>query len=438
MTTIELNDSEIRVARGTDIILREPGYAVLKPDRIDVGTEAWKIARCNPRATCNHYWSQLSQDSLIVPSRLARHNADLAYVQLLAIHEQAGKPEQVLFAVPGSYTRDQLSLLLGITEACPFTALGLVDAATACAAAIADAGEYSHVDIHLHYAVISTLEVSDKVSRTSVKIVDNSGITDIYDTCAGYLSDLFIDQSRFDPLHHAETEQYLYDRIPECFQTLKESDEVTLEIQFKDKRYQARVFKEPLLEELKKHYEKIYREIAGPAVLISDRLDRLPGFAGGIENAVPVDEQAVFRGCNVNLENIRSAGPALSFVTTLPATQSPVISAGNPSMVQKKTGPSENGTAPAATHVLINNRAYTLDKTPLYLSTSGQASRKRDKNMHCSARLAERGVELKPEVDLTMFVNGNRISGSATVMPGDTVTFDGSDTVVRFIEVIEH
>ncbi len=436
ISTIELNDSEIRVARGTDIILRQPGYAVIMPDRIEIGQNAWKIARSNPRATCNRYWSQLSQDSLIVPSRLARHNADLAYAQLLALHELAGKPEEVLFAVPGSYTRDQLSLLLGIVEACPFTAAGLVDAATACVAAVADAGDYSHLDIHLHYAVITTLDVTDQVSRTSVKIVDNNGITNIYDTCAGFLSDLFIDQSRFDPLHHAETEQHLYEQIPHCFRQMKDSDEVTLEIQYKDKRYHAKVFREPLLERLKAHYEKIYREIAGPSILVSDRLDLLPGFSESIENATVVDEQAVFRGCDVNLANIRSAGPSLSFITSLPAAKSPVLSANNPAVSHKSIS-TDKTSADTVTHVLINNRAYALDKNPLYISTSGQTSRKKNTNMHCSAHLGKQGAELHPEGDLAIFVNGNRITDTASVQPGDTVSFDGSDTVVRFIEVTD-
>ena len=85
---IDINDSEIRASNQDEIISRNPGYAVLKTDKIETGASAWKASRTNPRETSNKFWSQLNQDSLIIPSRLARHNADLAFTQLMAIYEE--------------------------------------------------------------------------------------------------------------------------------------------------------------------------------------------------------------------------------------------------------------------------------------------------------------------------------------------------------------
>lgn len=434
---IELNDSEIRMASGNDIILRQPGYAVLKADVIQTGTEALRMARSNPRLTYNHFWSQLNQDSLIVPSRLARHNADLAYAQLLALHEQAGKPEEVLFALPGNYTREQLALLLGITQACPFTAVGLVDAATACVSAIADIGSYSHIDIHLHYALITTLEVTDQVARTSVRIIDDAGTADIHETCAGFLAGQFIDQARFDPLHLVETEQMLYDQIPATLQSMQATDEVLLEISYRNKRYQARIFRDELLEKLKKHYERIYREISGQSVsLISDRLHVLPGFTDKLDNAVVLDEQAVFQGCNINLQNILTAGPSLSFITSLPSAKYPLI----PATLQKTAGRPAVTANPqvtsVATHILLNHRACALTAQPIYVSADGTlANGQADKPRHCSFRLGSLGAEVMPESELTVFLNGHRLTAARPVIPGDTISFAGSDNVIRLIEV---
>ena len=433
LSIIELNDSEIRVASGTDIILRDPGYAVIRPDRIETGADAWKIARNYPRETSNRYWSQLNQDSLITPSRLARHNADLAYAQLVAIHGQAGKPEEVLFAVPGNYSRDQLSLLLGIVQACPFSAVGLVDSAIATASALAGPGKYIYLDIHLHNTVITTLDVSDKVSRMSVKVVDNNGTSDIYDTCAGFISDQFIDQSRFDPLRHGESEQSLYELIPQCLSTLKTSGEASLEILYNGKRYQAKIFKVALLERLQSHYEKIYRELEESTTkLISDRLAMLPGFADNLRHMIPVDEKSVFKGCQMNLMTIRSSGPSLSFITTLPATKSPIIT------ISKQQSPKKTERNPPqtaqTTHVLINNRAYPLNGV-LYLSANGNVSKSADDNSHCSVGLKGLSAELKPVSNLAVYINGNRVSSAVNTVPGDTVSFAGSDTIIRFIEV---
>jgi hypothetical protein len=433
---IELNDSEIRLATGDNILLRQPGYAVLADNGITTGKPAYAIARSNPRQTYHRYWSQLNQDSLLVPSRLARHHADLAYAQLLAMHEQAGKPQEVVFAVPGNYSREQLALLLGIVQACPFTAVGLVDAATASVAAIAEPGVYTHADIHLHYAVVSTLEVTDHVSRTSVKVINDTGLAAIHETCVASFADAFIDQSRFDPLHHAETEQELYNQIPLALHSLQRSDDLTLEINFKNKRYQARIFREPLLEKLNDHYETIYRELAGTAVpLISDRLHGLPGFSGKPGNAIVVDEQAVFQGCSINLMNIRTAGSALSFITRLPASKSPTINRGNDIATPQSAG-REIPTAVTASHLLINHRAYPLGYAAVYVSAGGIIDPDSGSdNRHCSFRRTAAGVEIRPESELTVFVNGNRISAMKIGHAGDTVSFAGSDTVIRLIEV---
>jgi len=433
---IDLNDSEIRLAMGGDIILRQPGYAVLNADAIQTGKDALGIARSNPRATYNRYWSQLSQDSLVVPSRLARHHADLAYAQLLALHEQAGKPEEVVFALPGNYTREQLALLLGIAQACPFTAVGLVDAATACVSAIADAGNYSHIDIHLHYALITALEVTDQVSRTSVRIIDDAGTADIYETCAGYLADQFIDQSRFDPLHHAETEQSLYDQIPSSLGSLQAADEVMLEISYRNKRYQARIFRDALLEKLKKHYERIYREVSGQSVsLISDRLHALPGFTDKLDNVVVLDEQAVFQGCNINLQNIRTAGPSLSFITTLPSAKTPQIPAVRLRPITSVTAVNPQASS-TATHILINHRASALTSQPIHVSADGSlANGQDDRPRHCSFRLGNQGALVSPEGELTVFLNGHRLTAATPASPGDAISFAGSDTIIRLIEV---
>ena len=434
LTVIELNDSEIRTANGAEIVSRHPGYAVLKPDRIETGINAWNIARTNPRESSNRYWSQLNQDSLIIPSNLARHNADLAYAQLVAIHEHAGKPEEILFAVPGSYTREQLALLLGIVEACPFTAIGLVDSAIASTSAFANEGRYTHLDIHLHYVIATSIDVTDKVTRESVKVIDNVGISEIYDTCAEYFSDLFIDQSRFDPLHHAETEQNLYNQIPKCLVELKSSAESTLEIQFKDKRYQAKVSAESLLKKIKIHYEKIYQEITGHNnYLISDRLEILPGFSAPLTNKYAINETSVFRGCNINIDGIRSTESDVSFITSLPAAKSPVTSVNKTKQI---TNDIKTEKLVLPTHILVNNRAYFINRIPMYVSANGKVTHQKDGNTHCSIALGQDSVDIHSESDITVFTNGNKVNGGTSVTIGDTISLAGSDIIIKCIEVI--
>jgi hypothetical protein len=435
-SVIELNDSEIRVAREGEIILRTPGYAVLQPDAIILGENAERSAHLNPRQTHSRYWSNLNQDALSVHSSQARHNADLAWRQLLAIHEQADRPDEVIFTVPGSYSREQLSLLLGIVQSCPFTAVGLVDSAVAGAAAVAGPGRYVHIDMHLHYTVITRLDIGDAVTRTGVHIIEDCGITDIHDTCAGLIADLFIQQSRFDPQRQAETEQSLYDQIPHYLRTLLENEEVQLEIRHGNTRHQARLFREPLLRALQSQYEKIINAVpAEYTCLLSDRLCNLPGFIQSLGNVHPLRAETVFHGCRMNEAVIRSSGPALQFVTSLPATRTPAVQT-EPRATPAAPRREDSDKAATATHVLINHRAHALGASPLYVAAGEGVVRASDPHRHCSISLSDRGASVRQEGELAVYVNGHRIDGQAPVSAGDTLGFAGSDTVYRFIHVV--
>ncbi len=437
LTIIEINDSEIRASSNGEIISRNPGYAVLKNDRIETGVNAWKISRTNPRETTNKFWSQLNQDSLIVPSRLARHNADLAYSQLMAIHNETGQPEEVIFSIPGSYNREHLSMLLGIAEACPFKTVGLVDSAIASTSAIADTGEYLHLDIHLHYTILTTIEVTDSVYRKTVKLVDNVGISEIYDSCAEYFSDLFIDQTRFDPLHHAETEQTLYNLIPETLTHMEHDRDNNLDIHFQGKHFQAKLSAETLLKKLQHHYEKIYREISGQyTCLISDRLNILPGFSRQLENHVVIEEDTVFKGCVTNFDNIVSSDEGISLVTVLPVTSTPSIIA-NPA-IGSPTKKTTEHTTPASqpSHILVKHKAYALENTPIFISADGNLSHNKSTSTDCSLHINSDGVKLKSENNISIYLNGEAISTESRVNVGDEISFSGTDITLKCIEVL--
>ena len=57
--TIDLNDTNIRVGKGEQILLNSPGYAVIKDEKIAFGTQAEKIKRIYPRSTHDDYWYRL-------------------------------------------------------------------------------------------------------------------------------------------------------------------------------------------------------------------------------------------------------------------------------------------------------------------------------------------------------------------------------------------
>ena len=229
---IELNDSEATIIQAGSVVASSPGIAVIKEDRIELGQAALQSTHIDPRNTFSRFWSNLSQDNFQRRTKLARHNADLAFAHLLSLHEMASEVDQVVFAVPGSFTTEQLSLLLGLAGASPFTVTGLVDSAVAATAVTAGAGMYQHLDIHLHHTVVTVLEVSETVSRTAVKTVNDVGLLDLQDQVREPYCRPVYSTIRFDPLHHAAAEQALCNNLTQCLQGLETQADALIEIEF--------------------------------------------------------------------------------------------------------------------------------------------------------------------------------------------------------------
>ena len=113
---IELSDADIKVATAGEIVLHSPGYALVKDTQIEVGEAAYNQARLHPRRAHNQFWHRLSLDPLTHPTPYYRHHADLVHAHLKHIAEQLEDSAEAVFAVPGSYSKEQLSLLLGVVQ----------------------------------------------------------------------------------------------------------------------------------------------------------------------------------------------------------------------------------------------------------------------------------------------------------------------------------
>lgn len=445
VTIVELNDSEIRVARDGDIVLRSPGYALVARSGIAVGEEALRSARLNPRAMQNRYWQNLNLDPLATPTGNARHQADLAYAHLLAIHEQAGRPDEVLFAVPGCYSNDQLALLLGLVEAAPFRAVGLIDVAVAAAAPQVETGSFVHVEMYLHQTVLTFIDVDEEIRRTAVERVDGVGLAAILDDSAAMIADQFIRQSRFDPQHHAETEQSLYDRIPACLRTLGSEAEAAIEIPYDRMTYFVKLQREALIAALEPLYQKIIDALPDDRIsLVGDRLAALPGFVERLSAFRVVAPDSVFRTCREQFDRIHSSGSALNFVTRLPAAPAPPAAAAKTANdagdEAGDPGPTEQRSAQATTqepvtHVLWRHRAWPLADRVLYLHAGSDGVSECEEQAPCSVSSEEQGVLIRPASTGYVLLNGRPIDESVSARVGDVVSFSGEDREYTFIHV---
>ena len=151
---LDINDSNLQLWHGA-AHLQSPGYALLAGDGYRFGNPARAAARLQPRDINTRFWWQLSTEPLQPALGPARHTGDLVHAQLQELHREGGQPSEVLLAVSGSMQRDQLSLLLGIVQQCPFDAVGLVNRSVALGSLHGAGGRLFHLEIQLHQAVIS-------------------------------------------------------------------------------------------------------------------------------------------------------------------------------------------------------------------------------------------------------------------------------------------
>ena len=434
IAVIELNDCDVWIVQAGEVVARSPGIAVLKQDSIELGQAALEATHIDPRNTFSRFWSNLNQDSFKHRSKLARHNADLAYAHLLSLHEMAGGVEQVALAVPGSFGAEQLALLLGLMEASPFIPTALVDSAVAATAATAGAGSYEHLDIHLHHTVVTTLDVSDTAQRTAVQIVNEVGLLEIQDKCVNHVADLFIQQSRFDPLHHAVTEQALCNRMTQCLQELAEAPDTLVDIEFEHARYQARVNREQLVAALQPLYGKISAAVdADRVALVHPRLAGLPAFADHLGTAARhvevLDERAVYAGCMGYVREDNDEDGEVYFVTQLKAIADPAISFASTARLEQ-----EPGLTP--THILAGAEAYALGPSPIYLAAQGAPAQSGVQDALCSMSLNGATATLSPASNGAVYVNGQATEGGIGLKSGDTISFSRSDREFTLIRVL--
>ena len=168
---VDLNDTAIRVARGSDELVQSPAYATLVKHQIELGDTGYAHAWLHPRQSSNRFWHDLNSAMLTQFGKRVRHNGDLAYLHLQWLRERTGRPTSALFLVPGSYQRPQLSLLLGIAEAAGLGVSALIDSAVASAAMLPP-GTYSIAELMLHQTVLTRVEINaHQVERRHVDVM---------------------------------------------------------------------------------------------------------------------------------------------------------------------------------------------------------------------------------------------------------------------------
>ena len=448
---IELNDSALRVIDQGRVILSSPGYAMLDGKQMHLGEAAQQQARLRPTQSYNKYWQQLSLEPLPNTPSGVRHFADIAYAHVMHLARSADLSGDVILAVPGYFSNQQLAILLGLVRQSPFNALGVVDSAVAAAAAVAKGESVIYADMQLHQVLLTRLILKNGVlQRDTVLQVPGVGASQFMDLLMQLVTSLFIQQTRFNPQHNAESEQQLYNELPNWLRQSHDlSSNLMMELTAGGNVYQAKLPGENLVRRLGDYYLRIndkIRTLAGDDsshILIAQNLASFPGYLAslqGLGQAEVVSPESLGKTCIQLQDHIRSQGNEFRFVTSLPLAREMVGG-----RVNGQVFPDPGGQVSLPTHILAGHRALPLGRVEV------ANGRTRNDNgainghvIHMDlSGLPEHLGQIERDGDQVVIacgaagalVNGVRVSGRQALQLGDRVGFGDKGDELLLIRV---
>lgn len=428
-----INDAGITVVGDRGIVYREPGFALLEDAEIVTGEAAYRNARLKPRRIQNDFWRVLSLESLADRRFGHLSSAELVSRQLEELWARiATGGDRLIVAVPPYMASEQLGLFLGVAAELDVPVVAMVDAAVAATRRQYPGAVPVHVDISLHAACLTRLGQDGQAQVEKSALAEGAGQLALTDAWVKFIAAAFVKQSRFDPLHTAETEQTLQDRLPEWLARASADQRVELVLEYRGIEHRAEVelidligAVDPVYQRIVAQLRAIYRADEYPALQLSDRAARLPGFADMLKARVGgevfvLEPGATGRGLLSRLRELQRSTPSVSLLRQLHWDQSDapvnieaaVADAGRPS------------------HVLFGAHAFAIDEAPLVLgSQPADGDRFIDlpadmpglSRRHCA--LYHRGSQCIVE-DYSRYgtyLNGHRIEGSAVLQIGDSL-----------------
>ena len=440
-----LNDAGLLITDGDRILCREPGYALLEDEGLVTGRAAWASASLEPRRIQNHYWDDLRTAAL--PDARFKHltAADLVSRQLETLWKHVAKPgDRLALAVPGYMNNENLGLLLGIAMDLEIPVVAMVDAAVAATRRQYTGAVPVHIDLSLHAGMLTRLLQEGQAQYERSALVVDAGMLDLYGLWLRVIAESFVQQSRFDPLHTAETEQVLQDRMLDWLAVASSRDSVPMEIEYRGIVHQAEIASlefvtaaTPVYQSIVSNLRALYRAGETPALQLSDRAARMPGLADTLQARVGgevflLEPGATARGLVSRCAESRP-GSTVTLARHLPWDQAPVsVDAGR-----------HQGAA-QPTHILLGNNAVPVTAEALSLGTQiDEGERWLDlgqdapgvSRRHCDIAAADGHCVVTDHSRYGTFLNGHRIDGSAVLQTGDVLRVGTPGVELRMIFV---
>lgn len=455
IAALELNDAGVTLALDGELAATSPGYALLGRDGVSVGDEARAAARLEPLNVSNKFWRELDDRPLPLLVAGGRSNADLAFQHLRETCAPfRDRLQSVVAVVPATMQPRQLMLLLGIAREAEVPLVGFVDTAVAAAAAWGGRGRFIYVDLHLHEAVLTAVEVGTEASRERFESVSRAGLAAFTDLWMKLVASRFVARTRFDPLHEARSEQGLFEALPGWLGALETQQAIEAQISVGGETHRLALTREQVEAEAQPLYAQILlaahrlrRAGQATAIGLSERAAQLPGLVAGFADLHDCDV-VTFRSGSTAV-----AAGALDLPWSLQDESAPLIRtapvlAGESAArlapaLARRAQPAETASVP--THALYRGRAHTVGPQPLVIGTGapldgvnlriGEASAGISR-VHCSlVRGAEGEAQIIDHSRHGTWLNDERVLGRAPLRAGDRIRVGSPGVMLELIAI---
>ncbi len=431
---IHINDAGITLVAQDKIVYREPGFAWLGDAKLETGNAAFAKARIDPRRIQHHYWSGIATEALKDKRFAHLSAADLVSRQLESIWKSGGSGVTALYvAVPPYMDSQQLGLFLGIAGELKIPVAAMVDAPVA-----ATRREYRnavpvHIEMGLHATTLSRMSQQGAALAERSDVLEECGVYALYDRWLNTVAEAFVQQSRFDPLHTAETEQMIVDRLGGWLTEAARGDHVDMQLEFSRTTYTASVESltligaaAPIYQQISNKLRAMFRAEDLPAIQVSDRVARLPGLTEMLKARVGgevfvLEPGATARGTLARCRQSADSAGGISLIRQLPWDQA---------AVEMEKLADVRADAGMPTHLLYGHTAYAIGNSALVLgSQEGEEARRITlasdmpgvSRRHCSLLKKNGQCVLEDHSRYGTFLNGHRIDGSSVLQVGDVV-----------------
>jgi len=430
---IHLNDAGITLLNKDQIVYRQPGFALLDRENLATGNEAFARARIDPRRIQHRFWSELVAEPLKASGFTHLSAADLVSRQLEQMWRSAGatRASELYVAVPSYMDAQQLGLFLGIASELQLPVVAMVDAAVAATRREYREAAPVHIDLSLHATTLTRLTQPGAVQSERSEVLTSCGVYALYDGWLNTVADAFVQQSRFDPLHTAETEQMLVNRLGGWLTEASATDQVAMQLEYSGAAYTATLESlsligaaAPIYQQIASKLRAIFRAEETPAIQVTDRVARLPGLTEMLKARVGgevfvLEPGATARGTLARCRKSADDAGGVSLMRRLPWDQTAV------EISQHDVERSEAG---MPTHLLHGHTAYEIGNSALVLGSQEEPEERQItlasdmpgvSRRHCSVLRKNGLCVLEDHSRYGTFLNGHRIDDSSVLQAGD-------------------